>query len=746
MEDNVKHQGSSPLFAIFVLSLMVLFLVPYTLYKMCGSSEAETHKAWVGKDGKRKKSLGQRLGGMFTRGNIILMVMWGLVALLLLYIQTSQTEIAPFDPFSIMGLPTDASEKEIKKAYRALARDTHPDKNPDDPKANEKFDLLVKAYKALTDEVARENYVKYGHPDGPQAMNIGVALPTIFFNADKKTQPLMLLGLVGVGILLPLAVAACYLSSSNKYAGPNQVQHETLALWLTHHKFGIKESQGLRRIPDTLVVAKEFIDMPVPSDQALALDELKKLVTRFHPDLKDVKKDFWKRKSSIVKVHMLLLAFLERAEDEIPEILKPDLKFMLQRLPSLLAELMNVAVYPRKQYFLYGWMCPAIAVVEMMQCLTQAVPIRVRKPAQTGTAKADKGGEAAAVLLQLPFMDVDMIKKLSRKKIRTIADLAAMSEDDRSGALLSVGFPAEHMADVSTFLAAMPTVHAEGEYQVDGNMSIMEGDMVTANVRVALTRPAHKLQAVRFDVERVKGVEAYAPHYPNPRQEQWYFLLCDSQSNILISHCSATLLEAENAGAKKPENYGNASGMPLIEAAAKAPPQKANNAAAPPQADDDDDDLEVDDDEDELGVDSTELLDPKDSNEDDRQVVQLRFLAPVAGKYNFQLLIMSDCWIGCDTSVTMPMVVEKLNRAEREARDNAMYAAKAFEDSDEEDDGDDQDGEGEEEEDEDYDSEETGTDVSDDDVESLPDLVDADDAPEESIPGMDREGNVKKHN
>jgi translocation protein SEC63 len=50
----------------------------------------------------------------------------------------------------------------------------HPDKNPD-PKAHHYFATYVaKAYKALTDEVSRENYKKYGHPDGPQAMTGGL--------------------------------------------------------------------------------------------------------------------------------------------------------------------------------------------------------------------------------------------------------------------------------------------------------------------------------------------------------------------------------------------------------------------------------------------------------------------------------------------------------------------------------------------------------------------------------------------
>eukprot|EP00873_Tetraselmis_striata_P025823 jgi/Tetstr1/446087/TSEL_033688.t1 len=730
MEDQQRHEGSSPLFAIFVLSLLVLFAVPYSLYRACaGSDDAATHKAWA-KDGKqqqKKKSAAQRLKGAFSGGNLVLLLAWGAILALLLYIQAAQQELAPFDPYSIMQLSPDATEKDVKRQYRDLARIYHPDKNPD-PKAAEYFDLLVKAYKALTDDTARENYKKYGHPDGPQAMNIGVAMPSFLFTADKKTAPLMLLGLVGFGILLPLVVAACYLTRSNKYAGPNQVQHETLGLWFTHPKFGVKESQGLRRVPDTLVVAKEFIDMPVPSEQGPALEELKKLVTRHHADLKDIKKDFWKRKSSIIKAHMLLLAHLERAGEEVPPALEADLRFVLQRAPKLLAELMNVAVYPRKQHYLYGWMCPAVAVVEMMQCLTQAVSIRIRKPALAGNAKADKGGEAAAAMAQLPGMDSDVAKKLGRKKVKSLPDLAALPEGERSALLSSAGYSAEQVAEANTFLAAMPTVSAEVTFDVDGQSSVMEGDMVVATVRTVLTRPSHKTTPFDVDVERVKEVEAFAPSYPFPREERWYFLLCEASKNLLMAHDVAVLLEAEKAGAAQPEL---ANGLP--EAPAKAI-EAAPMAAGSSQAEQSDIEEDGEEEEDVTAL-AAKGASP-DGDVDPRQKVQLRFMAPEAGKYSLQLNIMSNCWIGCDKVVTAPLVVEKLNASEREAREAAKYD-KPFDDSDVSED--EYHGEGEEEEelsddDYSYDSDETGTDVSGD--EGAPVEEEEDDDSDADVPEL----------
>jgi len=282
----------------------------------------------------------------------------------------------------------------------------------------------------------------------------------------------------------------------------------------------------------------------------------------------------------------------------------------------------------------------------------------------------------------------------------------------------------------------------------------MEGDMITANVRVALTRPSHADQKVNMDAEKVKAVEAYAPHYPIPREEKWYFLLADVPQNILMSNSGTGLVKAESAGAAQPDKYlQGASDQQASAAAPKAPAATKASAEAATKAaeaekkaagDEEDDDDDFSEDEGKALVEAGEDDEPE---EDKRQLIQLKFMAPPAGKYNLQLLIMSDCWIGCDKTVNAPLVVEKLNRAEREARDNAVYQ-KPFDDSDDEDEHEDEDAS-----ESDYDSEDTGTDVSDDEGddakddededsdESLPDLVHVD---RDDIPGIDSQGNVKE--
>ncbi|MDN3668550.1 molecular chaperone DnaJ [Echinicola jeungdonensis] len=67
------------------------------------------------------------------------------------------------DYYEILGVSKDASQGEIKKAYRKLALKYHPDKNPDDKSAEEKFKEAAEAYEVLSNAEKRERYDRFGH-------------------------------------------------------------------------------------------------------------------------------------------------------------------------------------------------------------------------------------------------------------------------------------------------------------------------------------------------------------------------------------------------------------------------------------------------------------------------------------------------------------------------------------------------------------------------------------------------------
>ncbi|MCL2075936.1 MAG: molecular chaperone DnaJ [Betaproteobacteria bacterium] len=74
------------------------------------------------------------------------------------------------DFYEVLGVNQDASEEEIKKTYRKLAMKYHPDRNPDNPSAEEKFKEVKEAYEILSDAQKRAAYDQYGHAGvDPQA-------------------------------------------------------------------------------------------------------------------------------------------------------------------------------------------------------------------------------------------------------------------------------------------------------------------------------------------------------------------------------------------------------------------------------------------------------------------------------------------------------------------------------------------------------------------------------------------------
>ncbi|KAG5617105.1 hypothetical protein H5410_016929 [Solanum commersonii] len=290
---------------------------------------------------------------------------------------------------------------------------------------------------------------------------MGIALPQFLLDFNGSSGGILLLWILGGFILLPMAVGVVYLSRASKYGG-NNVRRETL---VTYFEL-VKPSLAPSKVMDVFVKAAEFMDIPVRRADDEPLQELFKLVkSELNLDGKNARQEqakFWKQHPAIVKI--LLSDFNN-----------PDSLSTSRLHHSKIWQLCHTAKG-------HGWLRPAIGIVELSQCIIQAVPLSARK---AGSGSSD----GVASLLQLPHFSDAVITRIA-KKVRTLQNL--LDHDPSNGA--------ELLSDVAGLSAA----------EVQG----VEKAWVT--------------------VRRANGLIAalpHAPYYPFPKGENFWFLLADANSN-----------------------------------------------------------------------------------------------------------------------------------------------------------------------------------------------------------------------
>ncbi|MCJ1470202.1 secretory subunit [Pseudocyphellaria aurata] len=220
MATDYAYDEKGQFFPFFILTISGLVTFPLTYSLLKPSKELENtapriKSAFKPRDedliqGQKRKQWRRerRLKRIITVIVGYVMMAW----MIYLIIVTARTVPQIWDPYNILEISRSASEQQIKRRYKELSLRYHPDKaRPDESKnltvegINDYWVELSKAYKALTDEEVRNNFIQYGHPDGKQSFSIGIALPKFIITDGNGKYVLLVYGLL-LGVLLPYVV------------------------------------------------------------------------------------------------------------------------------------------------------------------------------------------------------------------------------------------------------------------------------------------------------------------------------------------------------------------------------------------------------------------------------------------------------------------------------------------------------------------------------------------------------------
>lgn len=323
-------------FYYFAITLLAIYILPGTWFALSefvlaflGSGDVGT-KARTKAEKEKAQALKNattgwaRLNTTWYKSNLVAVIIAWVFFVYLITLVINDGEVRAFDPYQILGIEQGAAMGEIKKAYRKLSLKFHPDKNIGNKVAEEMFMKIAKAYEALTDENSKENYEKYGNPDGKQSLEVSIGLPKILLDNPKVVLVLYLIGMV---VVIPSVVGIWY--SNSKQFGEKNVMYETYNGFYTL----LQESHRVRNLPEILAASAEFraLNNPKPSDEKPMnelYEKMKKDKLMLKPRLEHPK---------ILRGNLLLHAHMLRQTDS----LTPVSAFLEQPFPLMMTWALN---------------------------------------------------------------------------------------------------------------------------------------------------------------------------------------------------------------------------------------------------------------------------------------------------------------------------------------------------------------------------------------------------------------------
>ncbi|KAL3998451.1 Sec63 Brl domain family protein [Acanthocheilonema viteae] len=455
-------------FYYVLVSFYALVLIPATFFFWPSSkldkTERKGHCCCKGCTEKRMKAEAKRPWRRTKRylTFLALALAWILFFIIVRKITQIEVEHTEYDPYAILGIDQGAASSVVKKKYRELSKTMHPDKGGDPVQ----FDRIAKAYQALTDDESRENWEKYGNPDGPTATTFGIALPKWIVSKEYGVWVLAFYGFV-LMVLLPSAVGFWWYNSI-KYS-IDQVLLDTTEMY--YYFFHKTPKMEINRILMVLGGSFEFWrqynkEIVERESDDIELPPLMKLFK----NLSENKKERPLCLPYSVKARLFIHAHLSRFVLDSSN-LRSDSAYVISKCVMLTNEMLALA----QHLCFYGnpARCPSLDTIEN---LAKLLPMIVQ-------ALWPKNSP----LLQLPHITEQNLHYFRRNRIITCADLANLNETKRRQVLQSLS-DAEYN-DIVFVLQSMPRLNIEPRFEVQGEddaQKVTVGSVVT--LKVVLTR------------------------------------------------------------------------------------------------------------------------------------------------------------------------------------------------------------------------------------------------------------------
>ncbi|GJP95429.1 protein translocation complex component [Aspergillus niger] len=481
MSTDYNYDDKGQFFPFFVLTLTSLVTLPLTYNLLRPSkglentaprikSEFKPEHAELIEAQKRKRLRKERR----IKRIITVVVGYAVMAwMAYLIVVTARTVPKVWDPYDILGVSRSADEKAISRHYKRLSLIYHPDKIRPDPAKNETIEMLnerfvelTKAYKALTDEEIRNNYIQYGHPDGKQSMSIGIALPTFIVSEGNSKYTLLVYGAL-LGVLLPYIVGKWW------YGSQRYTKERVLVASAGNIFREYKEDITDGGIVNALSSGAEFKEMLEGPKMDAGLAKLEKKVlaedsTFLSPEDREVIKGL--DESSRRKALALLWAYLGRVDLEDTTLNGE--KYEAAPIALSLNEAFTAIALA------FGNVRPILGSFRTSQHLIQAV------------------APGSSPLLQLPHFTEEVVKSVEgadAKEHFTVQKFMSIPEDKRRSLTVGAGLMSEEQyTSAVTVAKQLPVLEvSRAFFKVMGEKVITPSSLVQLVVKARFIPPGY---------------------------------------------------------------------------------------------------------------------------------------------------------------------------------------------------------------------------------------------------------------